>query len=326
MVKARHIEGLDCEASALDGALLVLRIRLDEMCALREQALDFSDIKGVHDMRVASRRLRSAVRDFLPFLPHRIPRKRLKALADALGDVRDEDVTIKLLAELRAVAEGEVAAGIERFADERRWRRERARTALEEALKEQAIITLREKFESSLEKQLKDAGEKTDGADQSQLGGLSFRQAGQQIILLRLDELRERSQSLYRPFETEMLHRLRIAAKRLRYAMELFAVCWSDELKEFAREVARLQKSLGELHDCDLLIAELSARLCGEDSISHTTHADVRAAQDPALIWLLQHFVQERIKHFVDALARWQQWETTTFLNRLSAWFETTSG
>ena len=54
-------------------------------------------------MRVASRRLRSALRDFLPYLRKRglsSVQKRLRNIADALGEVRDHDVAIMALEEL----------------------------------------------------------------------------------------------------------------------------------------------------------------------------------------------------------------------------------
>ena len=66
MAKAREIAALECDGDGVEGIRRVLLTRLDEVCEFREQALDFSDIKGVHAMRVASRRLRSASRDFAP--------------------------------------------------------------------------------------------------------------------------------------------------------------------------------------------------------------------------------------------------------------------
>jgi len=325
-MKAAKIEGLDCEASALEGALLVLRVRLDEMCALREQALDFSNIKGVHDMRVASRRLRSVLRDFLPLLPHRVSRKRLKAIADALGDVRDEDVAIKALGKLRAQAEADVAAGIERLIDERRRRRERARAILEKAISEETLGKLRAKFDSSLERRSQVSDEQSSRASRSKIRVVSFRQAGHKIILLHCTELQQLSGSLYRPFETQPLHRLRLAAKRLRYAMELFAPCWSEQLLTFAQEIAGLQKSLGELHDCDVWIAHLGARLDRQDENGgrHESGTEAQSVEHLAGVWLLRHFVKERTKHFRDALARWSEWETTSLFTRLLTCLETT--
>src|SRR6266540_7143720 len=76
---------------------LVVTTRMGEMYALRDQALDWSNPKGIHDMRVASRRLRSALHDFIPYLRKRrltASLRGIKAIADALGEVRDQDVAI----------------------------------------------------------------------------------------------------------------------------------------------------------------------------------------------------------------------------------------
>ena len=84
---------------------LVLRNRLKSMCAQGEKALDWSDPEGVHDMRVSSRRLRSAMSDFKPHLRRlNLPRLKLKAIAKSLGAVRDQDVALAALEELKSKA------------------------------------------------------------------------------------------------------------------------------------------------------------------------------------------------------------------------------
>lgn len=314
MAKAEEIAGLDCDDGIHAGALLVLRSRLQELCALRARALDFTDIEGVHDMRVASRRLRSALRDFAPFLRRKsVPQRRLKALADALGRVRDEDVAIEALERLKAKASEQLATGIEQVMDERRWRRERAREALERMLTEDALAEMQEKYSARFERALR------RDIKENQAQALSFRHAGREIILARFTELQELSSSLYHPFEIDALHRMRIAAKRLRYAIELFASCWGGTLAEIAKEIAELQSSLGELHDCDVWIGDLGERLDvrrGAQQEAETRSIGEQARQ--AGVWLLGHFVKEREKHFRAALARWHEWETEAFAERLS--------
>ena len=71
MAKARKIKGIDCTGTAGAGIKLVLEGRFREMSKLREGALNWNDPEGVHSMRVASRRLRSALRDFTPYLRKR---------------------------------------------------------------------------------------------------------------------------------------------------------------------------------------------------------------------------------------------------------------
>jgi CHAD domain-containing protein len=316
MAKAREIEGLDCGGSVGAGVRLVLRSRVEEMCAFRVAALDPVDPEGVHDMRVASRRVRSLVRDFSPYLRKQKLRRSsvvLKGIADALGNVRDQDVAIMALEKLAVDAPPEVSRGIEQFVNERRVVRERSLSRLEEALREDALGEFREQFNAALEESLKISRKRRDGEDEERMaGGATFRHAGRDIITARLEDLQDLSASLYRPLKTRPLHRMRIAAKRLRYAVELFDPCWNASLAIFSKEIARLQTSLGELHDCDLWIAALGATL-------REASEDTAAEKRNAAFWLLAHFIKERASHLQDALMRWQEWELTGFQTHLAS-------
>src|SRR5438067_8706302 len=104
MAKPKPIEGLNCEAEVIESAIKVLRVRFSEMLNFRGTVVSPEGVGGVHDMRVASRRLRSALRDFSGYFKKREQKpfsKRLKRLADALGNVRNEDVAIIALREIR---------------------------------------------------------------------------------------------------------------------------------------------------------------------------------------------------------------------------------
>lgn len=326
MAKAREIKGLNCNASASGDVRLVLCARLDEMCGLRASALDWSDVEGVHDMRVASRRLRSALRDFKPYLRQRKIRSaadELKCVADALGAVRDQDVAIMALEELQQEAPSEVTAGIAALTDERQRERETARLALIETIEEEKLAQLQTDFANALERAT--APRRHRQKKKKSPAELSFRDVGREIILARLAELRELSDCLYQPFETDALHKMRIAAKRLRYAMELFAVCWGDTLTEHAAEVAELQTSLGELHDCDVWIGGFGQMLQNSHSQSDEDKLqenETDAQQQRAAVWLLRHFAKARMKHFGNALARWSGWESSDFFTQLTASLE----
>lgn len=99
MASARKVE-LDCEASFGTAASRVVEVRAKEVFEQAEGVLDLTAVEHVHDMRVATRRLRAALEIFEPCFPrkrHRKALKRVKALADALGERRDLDVEIELL-------------------------------------------------------------------------------------------------------------------------------------------------------------------------------------------------------------------------------------
>ena len=316
MAAAKEIEGLDCGARAHEGITLVLRTRFGEMVDQRGEALGGEDSKGVHDMRVASRRLRSALRDFRGFYERKgLPKRRLKDVAGALGEVRDQDVAIDALGKLEPEAGSAVAEGIEHLINERRELRERARARLGLAISEETLGELQQKFFKWLERT---GGQHDKHDSRRKAHGISFRQAGVEVIEARLKELLELGDSVYNPFEFESLHRTRIAAKRLRYALELFSPCWGDALKPLAREFTKLQDALGDLRDCDTWIADLGPRL---DRRRDPSEAIVLRAADvsvrPAAAWLLSHFTKERGEHFSQALMLWQEWEAENFLGRV---------
>jgi len=96
---ARKVK-LDCEGSFSKAAARVVEVRSKEVFAHSDRVLDLSDVEHVHDMRVATRRLRAALEIFEPCFPrkrHRKALKKVKALADALGERRDTDVEIAML-------------------------------------------------------------------------------------------------------------------------------------------------------------------------------------------------------------------------------------
>jgi CHAD domain-containing protein len=101
VARPRDVPGFDCEEKfALAGAR-VIEVRSAEVFEHARGVLDLDDIERVHDMRVASRRLRAALEVFAPCFPRKRQKRALKgvkALADALGERRDRDVSIAFLA------------------------------------------------------------------------------------------------------------------------------------------------------------------------------------------------------------------------------------
>src|SRR5881394_752243 len=118
MAKSKALFRIDGAAPAAEVIPQVLRAQVKAMCRLRREALDWADPEGVHAMRVCSRRLRSAVSDFRPFVHLRLPRVSLRNIADALGAVRDQDVALIALYEFSAQARGAAADGIQIIADQ----------------------------------------------------------------------------------------------------------------------------------------------------------------------------------------------------------------
>jgi len=102
VARPRPIEGLDAGQPYAEAAARIVAVRAAELAEHSRGVLDTGDIERVHDMRVASRRLRAALEIFEPCFPKRLFASALrdvKRVADALGERRDRDVAIVTLTE-----------------------------------------------------------------------------------------------------------------------------------------------------------------------------------------------------------------------------------
>jgi CHAD domain-containing protein len=99
----------------------------------------------------------------------------------------------------------------------------------------------------------------------------SLRDNASRIVATRLDEL----YSFDPHGDAETLHDMRIAAKRLRYVLELTGPALGDAAAKGAREAKAIQTLLGELHDCDEMLALIDAH-----------QADLRGADAEAALAL----------------------------------------
>jgi CHAD domain-containing protein len=278
----------------------VLRVRFEEVIKYRDAALDPARIDGVHDMRVAIRRLRSVIRDFGQItdkFPLRNLRKRLKRLADSLGAVRDADVFLATREKISALpGDDEVLKGIELIVSDYRERRAIALEELRKELSSDRIADLESRFDAALAESLKQRG-------LYQVGRIE--DAAESIISKCRKEFLEQGEAIYYPHSIQRLHRMRIAGKHLRYAVELFADVLPDS-EALAEEARKMQGYLGDVHDCDVWAARLRDRSLGKKAKNGN-------GERKADIWLMSEFERRRTKAYRKALALWTKWEDEAF-------------
>jgi CHAD domain-containing protein len=138
VAKAGDIEVDPFEPYAL-AAARVVRLRTDELFDHAEGVLDTSDIERVHDMRVASRRLRAVLEIFEPCFPQgdfKTALRDVKALADALGERRDPDVHIEDMEGFEAQVQATLRPGIDALVARLRAQQTRGNEVLAAALEE----------------------------------------------------------------------------------------------------------------------------------------------------------------------------------------------
>ena len=137
MAKAREIPGLGPDIPLREAAARTVQTRTAEVFSFASGVLDTGDIERVHDMRVATRRLRAALEVFrvcFPALELKAVLFDVKALADALGARRDPDVALEEIEAIKAELPPEAAVGVDDFEDELRADQAQGNVTLEQAL------------------------------------------------------------------------------------------------------------------------------------------------------------------------------------------------
>ena len=154
MAGARKVE-LDCDGSFSRAAARVVKVRSKEVFAHSQDVLDLDEVERVHDMRVATRRLRAALEVFEPCFPRKRRRKALKkvkALADALGERRDADVEIAMLEGLLDEAAEADRGALLALIEELRVRQAEANRALAPFVAPKRLKKLRRRLKKLIKK------------------------------------------------------------------------------------------------------------------------------------------------------------------------------
>jgi triphosphatase len=203
--------------------------------------------EGVHQMRVAVRRIRSAISAFRKMLPaadrHRIS-DELGWLVDILGEARNLDVfATELLLPTRAALVHE--AGIDGLAAALDRERSAAYRRVERAILSEryaaGMLRLSHWFEAR--------GWRDGPARRSTLLTLPIGELAPHMLDRRWGEVRKRNKRFGR-LTAPRRHKLRIAAKKLRYTMELLGSLFDqDDLQDFMKRLKRLQDDLGYAND-----------------------------------------------------------------------------
>jgi CHAD domain-containing protein len=243
--------------------------RTEDVFKETDRVREGEDIEGVHDMRVASRRLVAAMKVFAVCFPG--PRfesllKEARGVTRRLGAVRDLDVLIDHYEKLRPSTTGPEELAAEYFIAVRHRERDKARKPLLRALDEMEKDRLARRVhrEVELESDAYRVGLNPPlGRNRTVDPAASFRAAAPPILEDRLDTLLSFEPYVDDPNEVEQLHEMRIAAKWLRYTLELFAPAYANVLKGQINAVKRVQELLGDLHDSDVRLDLLRGMLEG---------------------------------------------------------------
>jgi CHAD domain-containing protein len=150
VAKAKPIPDLTADVPYADAAAKIVSVRGAELAEQAQGVLDTGDIERVHDMRVATRRLRAALEIFEPCFPEKAYGQALaevKRLADALGERRDRDVAIAVLHGFNDQMAAPDRRGIASLIERLRGEQEEANEGLAPLVGEENVKALRESMD-----------------------------------------------------------------------------------------------------------------------------------------------------------------------------------
>ncbi|MEI8176599.1 MAG: CHAD domain-containing protein [Candidatus Omnitrophota bacterium] len=214
------------------------------------------DIEYLHRMRVATRKLRTAFKVFKDILPGddaRRWRREVVALADVLGEARELDVHMEALKEFCArrkekkyrVGTDELIAGL----------RQRRRLVQKKVRMRLARYTTRKH-------PLRVVGPSMDTLTDPVRVRVTTRRRLMRLLL----ELLTYEKYVLKPGKVHELHQMRIAAKHLRYALEILRPIYGEKMDRYIRSARKVQRALGRMHDLDTWIVATPA-LCGDGEV-----------------------------------------------------------
>ncbi len=154
MAKAKPIPDLTADVPYAEAAARIVSVRGVELAEHAQGVLDTGDIERVHDMRVATRRLRAALEIFEPCFPAKLYGRALaevKRLADALGERRDRDVAIAALHGFNDQMTAPDRRGVATLIEQFRAEQQEANEGLAPLVSDESIRALRENMEDLVE-------------------------------------------------------------------------------------------------------------------------------------------------------------------------------
>ncbi|MGV8026934.1 MAG: CHAD domain-containing protein [Anaerolineaceae bacterium] len=273
------------------------------------------EIEDIHDLRVVSRRIRIALSVFNNFFPKRKVKTweaTIRSITRKFGKTRDLDVQIEFLQSLlTTVPDRHLRAGILRLQlrlVQKRKKKDRAvGKRSDDLLKNENILVMQSAMQEIIQ---------TNSEDEypPNLYQLAFH-----TISTALDQFLSYEVIIQHPENIHELHLMRIAAKRLRYTLEVFLPLYQGKLEEFLNIMKIVQQKLGLIHDCDMWIAFIPVFMESEKQriVRYYGRSSALNRLIPGFEYIVQNRQIERDRIYTDFIQDWQKLRTEEIWLRL---------
>lgn len=285
-------------------ALLVDFIRMLET---EEGSRAGEDIEAVHDMRVATRRMRSTFRLLGEYYKPKAIQPYLDGLrtvAQALGAVRDLDVMIDEINGFGATLDN--GGDLQPILEQLNKQRDKARKSLIKVLDKRTYSRFVEDFSSFLLK----PGKGALPVDADEVQPFQVRHLLPELIYEHLGAVKA-YEDVLPDADNATLHALRIEFKRLRYAVSIFSNVLGKNIGDFISEIKTVQDHLGRLNDLHVAQERLN-------DIARKLDHDEQAQTLTALQQYIAHLEEEwhSLREGVDEV--WRRFNTKAVQRQLS--------
>jgi len=294
--------------------------RLQEIIKLSSGVKKSRKREKIHQMRVATRRIRAAFSIFTDLMEGKRARKWKKVIrqiTSTLGTTRDLDVQLESLeATLSEIKEKRFQPGIERLHLRLTQKRHRMQPKVVRAMERIESSGVIEEMSEYLREVIVEAGVETPNDRSPYVYEQAYRN-----IMMRAEELIAFDPYVNRPECVTEMHDMRIAAKRLRYSIELFEPVYDERLKKHRKEIRDLQELLGQLHDTDIWLETLPKFIDEEQQRTRAYYGHDRAfgRLRTGLEWLITQREAERKRIYENCVARWGLLQNEKFWDQLRA-------
>ncbi|HEY62041.1 MAG TPA: CHAD domain-containing protein [Anaerolineae bacterium] len=234
----------------------ILRYHFAEMLRHEDGTRFGEDIEELHDMRVATRRMRAAFIVFSDaFEPKEIKSyiKGLRGVGRALGKVRDLDVFMEKATKYLNELPSEKRNGLDPLLDSWHQQRDVSRMQMIEYLDSENYKRFKIQFNVFVN--TPGMGVKQRNQEDNLLG--LVQNSAPMLIYTQFSSVRSYEEVMQNA-TLEQLHALRIRFKKFRYTVEFFREVLGDSAKEVIRDIKMIQDHLGDLNDANVACALLN--------------------------------------------------------------------
>jgi CHAD domain-containing protein len=302
--------GITAEDSLVEAAKKVWSYHFAEMLSREEGTMQGQDIEELHDMRVATRRMRSAFDIFGQAFPSKIMKQHLQGLRKigmVLGKVRDLDVLLEKAVCYQQKLDSNERPGLQPLLDDWSHTIERKRSKMVKHLHSEEYQNFKHEFSQFLQiSEPMHAQVVVDDGTFSRVGDIVPVLIYSRYAAVRAYEAIVPTASL------KQLHCLRIEFKKFRYTLEYFREILGEDIRQAISELKHLQDHLGELHDADVACQLVMDFMREWDENQQQKPISVRMNPEPIATYLA-YLYTERYQLTSSFPELWRKFNRTEF-------------